>query len=218
MSRFSPRRSGTGRNHTALDVPVPGGVPGWEVDMAAQPTGGPAEVSAAPRTLVGVTIAPEGRKLLRLEVRNAETPIERKPEWIKTRMSPHHCSKKAMYEDNNLQQDVMTEFEDGQLSPGYIVASSNEFPSSNSPGDNPPHVIARRRYEEIVNDQFLCTGEVSTPENVRPIIFTVTAAGIELVGDDYEMSDVAENALAAAIAKVRGTSTPPVTKVGFGKK
>ncbi|RTL66180.1 MAG: hypothetical protein EKK42_18705, partial [Pseudonocardiaceae bacterium] len=26
-----------------------------------------------------VTIAPEGRKLLRLEVRNSETPIERKP-------------------------------------------------------------------------------------------------------------------------------------------
>jgi lipoic acid synthetase len=32
-----------------------------------------------------VTIAPEGRKLLRLEVRNAQTPIERKPPWIKTR-------------------------------------------------------------------------------------------------------------------------------------
>ena len=31
------------------------------------------------------TITPDGRKLLRLEVRNAETPIERKPEWIKTR-------------------------------------------------------------------------------------------------------------------------------------
>jgi lipoic acid synthetase len=46
----------------------------------------------APRTLVGVTIAPEGRKLLRLEVRNAETPIERKPEWIKTRakMGPEY--------------------------------------------------------------------------------------------------------------------------------
>lgn len=28
---------------------------------------------------------PGGRKLLRLEVRNAQTPIERKPEWIKTR-------------------------------------------------------------------------------------------------------------------------------------
>ena len=32
-----------------------------------------------------MTIAPEGRKLLRIEARNAETPIERKPEWIKTR-------------------------------------------------------------------------------------------------------------------------------------
>jgi lipoic acid synthetase len=34
----------------------------------------------------------EGRKLLRLEVRNAETPIERKPEWIKTKakMGPEY--------------------------------------------------------------------------------------------------------------------------------
>jgi lipoic acid synthetase len=33
-----------------------------------------------------VTLAPDGKKLLRLEVRNAQTPIEKKPEWIKTRM------------------------------------------------------------------------------------------------------------------------------------
>ena len=31
------------------------------------------------------TVAPEGRRLLRVEARNAETPIERKPEWLKTR-------------------------------------------------------------------------------------------------------------------------------------
>ncbi len=31
------------------------------------------------------TPSPDGRKLLRLEVRNAEVPIERKPPWIKTR-------------------------------------------------------------------------------------------------------------------------------------
>ena len=39
-----------------------------------------------------MTIAPEGRKLLRLEVRNAETPIEKKPAWIKTRakMGPEY--------------------------------------------------------------------------------------------------------------------------------
>ena len=51
------------------------------------------------RWLTGVELAdvtqapaPEGRKLLRLEVRNAETPIERKPEWIKTRakMGPEY--------------------------------------------------------------------------------------------------------------------------------
>lgn len=32
------------------------------------------------------TAAPDGRKLLRLEARNAQTPIERKPDWIKTRL------------------------------------------------------------------------------------------------------------------------------------
>ena len=30
------------------------------------------------------SLAPEGRKLLRVEARNAETPIEHKPDWIKT--------------------------------------------------------------------------------------------------------------------------------------
>src|SRR5699024_3720353 len=37
-------------------------------------------------------VSPQGRKLLRLEVRNSQTPIERKPEWIKTRakMGPEY--------------------------------------------------------------------------------------------------------------------------------
>ncbi len=37
-----------------------------------------------------MTIAPEGRRMLRVEARNAETPIERKPSWIRTtaRMGP----------------------------------------------------------------------------------------------------------------------------------
>lgn len=33
-----------------------------------------------------MTVAPEGRRLLRIEARNAAVPIERKPEWIKTRL------------------------------------------------------------------------------------------------------------------------------------
>jgi lipoic acid synthetase len=32
-----------------------------------------------------MTLAPEGRRMLRVEARNAETPIETKPAWIKTR-------------------------------------------------------------------------------------------------------------------------------------
>ena len=39
-----------------------------------------------------MTVAPQGRRLLRLEARNAETPIERKPSWIRTRarMGPEY--------------------------------------------------------------------------------------------------------------------------------
>jgi lipoyl synthase len=42
-------------------------------------------------------VMPEGRKPLRLEVRNAAVPIERKPEWIKTRarMGPEYLAMKA---------------------------------------------------------------------------------------------------------------------------
>jgi lipoyl synthase len=45
-----------------------------------------------------VTVAPEGRKLLRLEVRNSETPIEKKPAWIKTRakMGPEYTELKSL--------------------------------------------------------------------------------------------------------------------------
>ncbi|WP_285693906.1 lipoyl synthase [Actinomadura sp. NBRC 104412] len=32
------------------------------------------------------TVTPEGRRLLRIEARNSRTPIERKPDWIKTRL------------------------------------------------------------------------------------------------------------------------------------
>jgi lipoic acid synthetase len=41
-------------------------------------------VTSAPLPAPVAPAAPEGRRLLRLEVRNAQTPIERKPAWIKT--------------------------------------------------------------------------------------------------------------------------------------
>jgi lipoic acid synthetase len=48
--------------------------------------------------------APEGRRLLRLEVRNAATPIERKPEWIKTRarMGPQYRELQGLVKSEGL--------------------------------------------------------------------------------------------------------------------
>ena len=45
-----------------------------------------------------MTLAPEGRKLLRIEARNAEVPVERKPEWIKTRakMGPEYTQLRSL--------------------------------------------------------------------------------------------------------------------------
>jgi len=49
-------------------------------------------------------MAPEGRKLLRIEARNALTPIERKPEWIKTRanMGPEYTRLHSLVKSEGL--------------------------------------------------------------------------------------------------------------------
>ncbi len=51
-----------------------------------------------------MTVAPQGRKLLRLEVRNSQTPIEKKPEWIKTRMKtgPEYTQMQALVKREGL--------------------------------------------------------------------------------------------------------------------
>jgi lipoic acid synthetase len=51
-----------------------------------------------------MTIAPEGRKLLRIEARNTQTPIERKPEWIKTRanMGPEYTRLRSLVKSEGL--------------------------------------------------------------------------------------------------------------------
>lgn len=47
---------------------------------------------------------PQGRKLLRLEVRNAETPIEKKPPWLKIRatMGPEYKQLRRLVDDEGL--------------------------------------------------------------------------------------------------------------------
>ena len=59
-----------------------------------------------PRTLDEVTAAPlaDGRRLLRVEQRNSQTPIERKPPWIKTRatMGPDYTELKSLVQREGL--------------------------------------------------------------------------------------------------------------------
>ena len=51
-----------------------------------------------------MTVAPEGRKLIRIEARNAQTPIERKPEWIKTKahMGPEYTRLQTLVKTEGL--------------------------------------------------------------------------------------------------------------------
>ena len=51
-----------------------------------------------------MSIDPNGRKLLRIEARNAQKPIERKPEWIKTRahMGPEYTKLRSLVANEGL--------------------------------------------------------------------------------------------------------------------
>ncbi|MFD4369820.1 lipoyl synthase [Rhodococcus sp. NPDC058521] len=64
----------------------------------------PAASSPSNSSAASAPAAPEGRKLLRLEIRNAETPIERKPNWIKTRakMGPEYSELKGLVKREGL--------------------------------------------------------------------------------------------------------------------
>ncbi len=51
-----------------------------------------------------MSIAPEGRKMIRIEARNTQTPIERKPDWIKTRanMGPEYTRLRSLVKSEGL--------------------------------------------------------------------------------------------------------------------
>jgi lipoyl synthase len=59
---------------------------------------------AWPDRLADVTVAPEGRRMLRIEARNAATPIERKPPWIKIKanMGPEYTELRSLVASEGL--------------------------------------------------------------------------------------------------------------------
>lgn len=134
-------------------------------------------------------------------------------------LTPHHCSKSAMYwkdegkEEESLKSDVLTLMQKHALDTGYIIASSMPIPVTNKPGDNPPHVKAKREYLKIVPDEFLCTHEHPNEANPVPIVFAVKKTGFEYLGSD----DDQPASLSEAIEKAEGKKTPTVA-VGYGSR
>ena len=142
-------------------------------------------------------------------------------EW-NVMLAAHHCSKSAMYwkedgdEDEVLKQDILDAMEDAELEPGHIVASSEPIPASNKKGDNPPHAKAKQRYEEIANDEFLCTQEHPDEDNPQPIVFEMSTDGLQY-RECGASTGKASSTVAAAIVTARGTDEPPKERVGFGR-
>jgi len=166
-------------------------------------------------------------------------------------LAPHHCSRKVMYlplgeGKEELKQDILDAFTASASETAYIIASAEPIPSSNKAGDNPPHVKAKRRYEEVVaTDHFVCTQEYGGTDAPQPIVFAMTSeGGLELqplqdTSDDTsgETSTKARRgwgalvvgglAVAAGIGgaalvrqtikQARGTDAAPVRPVGFGQ-
>ena len=133
----------------------------------------------------------------------------------------HHCSKAVMHwqdegdEDEVFKQDIMDYFEKySRDKKGYIVSSSHsDF--SDEEGKNPPHLKARKRYEEIVESKhFLCVHEHPSKTSPEPIIFIVDSNGFQYQQPKGK-SETAKT-LASAVTVARGGSAPPKEQVGFG--
>ena len=102
-------------------------------------------------------------------------------------LSPHHCSKKAMYAEGEdgeeeLKQDVLDQLQAHASPDARVIASSLPFRDKDEKGNNPPHLLARNAYESITDYPVLCTGEYPSEDEPRPVVFALEPGlGLELV-------------------------------------
>lgn len=135
-------------------------------------------------------------------------------------MSPHHCSKSAMYwaedgEEEKLRRDILDDMEKNKVEPGYIVSSSEPIPAKNKSGDNPPHAKAKNRYQEIVEaEHFLCTQEHPNEKKPEPICFELTDDSFNYSGPGPSGSK--KDAAKAAVAPFVKRDEPPNTPTRYG--
>jgi len=114
-------------------------------------------------------------------------------------LAAHHCSKKVMYEvdasgNDELKRDLLDQFERNAGNNAYIVASSHPFRDADTEGDNPPHLLARDRYEETITNALICTSEYPTVKDPKPVVFGLTPGiGFELI-DPQLLQEASRNA------------------------
>ncbi|MEU0256251.1 hypothetical protein ABZ299_28020, partial [Streptomyces sp. NPDC006184] len=102
-------------------------------------------------------------------------------------LSPHHCSKKAMYAkgedgEEELKQDILDQLEAHANADARVISSSRPFRDKDDKGNDPPHLLARTAYESITDYPVLCTGEYPSKEEPRPVVFALEPGlGLELV-------------------------------------
>jgi len=132
-------------------------------------------------------------------------------------LAPHHCSDSVMFVadeeegERTLNQEIMDAFAAAGSSPTYVISSSVQFPASNVPGDDPPHVRARVEYEKIT-ERFECTGEWPDSDEPKPIVF-------HFVDGDFAMREgetTSARALTTATAAARGDTQTPGQRHGYG--
>lgn len=103
--------------------------------------------------------------------------------------APHHCSwhslsydswskcgEKAKVDDDA--RKALSQTRDGAI----IVASCKPIADDDS---DPPCIRAKREYiaiVEAVNGRFYCTGEYPSQKSVEPLVFTITAQGVQPPG------------------------------------
>ena len=127
-------------------------------------------------------------------------------------LAPHHCSKSAMYwqneddDEEKLKKQIVDKIGEASRESNRVVSSSNPVPSSNNPGDNPPHAKAKTQYETIT-DSFLCT-----MDQEAPIVAELKDRKIRFVGS-------ATTAISAsqAAAEARGFNEPPKNAHTYGR-
>ena len=129
-------------------------------------------------------------------------------------LAPHHCSQHVMYQDGELQQDILDAFERHAREDAVIVASSMPVPARNDPGDNPPHAKAKARYLQIVDDagHFVCTGEWPDADQPAPVVFGLGPDGLTLL--EPPALDNGERALTSAAKAARESAVPDGAAAG----